>query len=74
MTVLGREPEADAVARPVVDSRHSERVLRQLDLQVNPRLDGLLQGDYQGLLPGPGSEPGESRVYRPGDDGRGVGR
>ncbi len=48
----------------------TEQVLRQLELQVTRRLDGLLQGDYQGLLPGPGSEPGESRPYRPGDDVR----
>jgi uncharacterized protein (DUF58 family) len=48
----------------------TERVLRQLELQVTRRLDGLLQGDYQGLLPGPGSEPGESRPYRVGDDVR----
>lgn len=48
----------------------TEQVLRQLELQVTRRLDGLLQGDYQGLLPGPGSEPGESRPYRTGDDVR----
>jgi uncharacterized protein (DUF58 family) len=51
-------------------SGQTERVLRQLELQVTRRLDGLLQGDYQGLLPGPGSEPGEGRPYRPGDDVR----
>jgi uncharacterized protein (DUF58 family) len=53
-----------------VGQRRTEQVLRQLELQVTRRLDGLLQGDYQGLLPGPGSEPGESRPYRPGDDVR----
>ncbi len=37
---------------------------------VTRKLDGLLQGDYAGLLPGPGSEAGESREYRPGDDVR----
>lgn len=47
-----------------------EAVLARLQLVVNRRLDGLLQGDYRGLLPGPGSEPGESREYRPGDDVR----
>ncbi len=47
-----------------------EAVLRRLELDINRRLDGLLQGDYQGLLPGPGSEPGESRPYRAGDDVR----
>ena len=44
--------------------------LSRLQLQVTRRLDGLLQGEYLGLLPGPGSEAGESREYRPGDDVR----
>lgn len=44
--------------------------LARLQLLVTRRLDGLLQGDYLGLLPGPGSEPGESRPYRAGDDVR----
>ena len=30
----------------------------------------MLHGDHLGLIPGPGSEPGESRVYQPGDDVR----
>lgn len=47
-----------------------EAVLRRLELVISRRLDGLLQGDYQGLLPGPGSEPDESRPYQPGDDVR----
>ncbi|GAB4056814.1 DUF58 domain-containing protein [Catellatospora paridis] len=47
-----------------------EAALRRLQLLVNRRLDGLLQGDYLGLLPGPGSEAGESREYRSGDDVR----
>ena len=47
-----------------------DAVLARLQLIVHRRLDGLLQGDYRGLLPGPGSEPGESREYRPGDDVR----
>jgi uncharacterized protein (DUF58 family) len=45
-------------------------VLGRLQLLVTRKLDGLLQGDYVGLLPGPGSEAGESREYRPGDDVR----
>jgi uncharacterized protein (DUF58 family) len=52
---------------------HAERAdqtLARLQLVITRRLDGLLQGDYLGLLPGPGSEPGESREYRPGDDVR----
>ncbi len=32
------------------------------------KLDGLLHGAHQGLLPGPGSEAGDSRVYVPGED------
>lgn len=36
------------------------------------RLDGLLQGDYRGLVPGHGSEPGETRRYEPGDDVRRI--
>jgi uncharacterized protein (DUF58 family) len=48
----------------------SAAVLTRLQLLVTRRLDGLLHGDYLGLLPGPGSEPGESREYRPGDDVR----
>ncbi|CAA9288948.1 MAG: hypothetical protein PA3071, partial [uncultured Corynebacteriales bacterium] len=45
-------------------------VLRRLELTVRRRLDGLLQGNHLGLVPGPGSEPGESRDYHPGDDVR----
>ena len=45
-------------------------VLRRLELNVRRRLDGLLQGNHLGLVPGPGSEPGESRDYHPGDDVR----
>jgi uncharacterized protein (DUF58 family) len=36
------------------------------------KLDGLLHGDYQGLLPGVGTESGEGRVYVPGDDVRRI--
>jgi uncharacterized protein (DUF58 family) len=52
---------------------HAERAdatLARLQLLITRKLDGLLQGDYLGLLPGPGSESGESREYRPGDDVR----
>lgn len=48
----------------------SDALLSRLQLMVTRKLDGLLQGDYAGLLPGPGSEAGESREYRPGDDVR----
>ncbi|SCL29841.1 Protein of unknown function DUF58 [Micromonospora nigra] len=42
--------------------------LRRLELTVTRRLDGMLHGQYRGLLPGPGSEPSGSREYRPGED------
>ncbi len=44
--------------------------LRNLELTVRRKLDGVLHGDHLGLIPGPGSEPGESREYQPGDDVR----
>jgi uncharacterized protein (DUF58 family) len=57
----------------VIDSgdviRREDR-LRQLELAVNRKLDGLLQGDHQGLVPGGGAEPADGRVYEPGDDVR----
>ncbi|HKE64547.1 MAG TPA: DUF58 domain-containing protein [Micromonosporaceae bacterium] len=52
------------------DAYRAEPALTKLQLLITRKLDGLLQGDYLGLLPGPGSEPGESREYRPGDDVR----
>jgi uncharacterized protein (DUF58 family) len=54
----------------VEGTARAEAVLSRLQLLVTRKLDGLLQGDYVGLLPGPGSEAGESREYRPGDDVR----
>ena len=47
-----------------------EVALRALELSVRGRLDGPLQGNHLGLVPGPGSEPGEARSYQPGDDVR----
>ena len=52
------------------DNRRANEFLRRLELDVNRRLDGLLQGDYRGLVPGRGFEPGEAREYTPGDDVR----
>ena len=42
--------------------------LRRLELSITRRLDGLLHGQYLGLLPGAGSELAGSREYRPGED------
>ncbi|MEV0199634.1 DUF58 domain-containing protein [Nonomuraea sp. NPDC050691] len=46
----------------------AEQALRRLELVVTRRLDGLLHGAHLGLLPGTGSEAGDSRVYVPGED------
>jgi uncharacterized protein (DUF58 family) len=51
-----------------MSTRTPEQALRRLELTVVRRLDGLLQGGHQGLLPGPGSELGDTRVYVPGED------
>ena len=59
---------ADARA---TDARAAE-ILRRLELTVTRRLDGLLQGDYRGLVPGHGSESGETRPYVAGDDVRHI--
>lgn len=55
---------------PTLDLARAEPLLRRLELAVRNRLDGLLQGNYTGLVPGPGSEAGESRPYVAGDDVR----
>ena len=49
-----------------------EEVLRRLELTVNRRLDGLLLGDHRGLVPGHGTETGDTRFYEPGDDVRRI--
>lgn len=53
-------------------SRVSAEVLNRLELDITMRLDGVLQGDYTGLVPGHGSDPGEARRYSPGDDVRRI--
>ncbi len=62
-------------APPSLESGHLEdpklaAALRTLELTVRHRLDGLLQGNHLGLVPGPGSEPGDARAYQAGDDVR----
>jgi len=49
---------------------NAQVLLHRLELTVRRRLDGLLQGDHLGLVPGSGSEAGDSRSYHPGDDVR----
>lgn len=55
----------------MIDARR-QSALRGLELTVLRRLDGILQGDYRGLLPGHGFDHGEARVYQPGDDVRRI--
>lgn len=60
-------PSSVALTAAAADT---EAVLRRLEYAVRNKLDGLLLGSYLGLVPGPGSDPGESRQYYPGDDVR----
>jgi uncharacterized protein (DUF58 family) len=55
---------------PALSQEGAEAVLRRLEFAVRNKLDGLLQGTYLGLVPGPGTEAGESRPYVAGDDVR----
>jgi uncharacterized protein (DUF58 family) len=45
-----------------------EAALRRLELTIVRRLEGYLHGDHMGLLPGPGTDPNEARIYQPGED------
>ena len=56
----------------LVGDRPAEEVLRRLTLDVTRRLDGMLHGDFEGIVPGRGSELGETRTYTPGDDVRRI--
>ena len=47
-------------------------LLSRLEIDITRRLDGILHGDYRGLVPGHGAEQGEARVYQPGDDIRRI--
>lgn len=55
-------PTSDAVAE----------IVRDLEVTITRRLDGVLHGNHHGLTPGHGSEPGEARPYQPGDDVRRI--
>jgi uncharacterized protein (DUF58 family) len=53
-----------------LQDRHA--ALRVIELEVLRRLDGILQGDYEGFIPGHGTELGEARAYQAGDDVRRI--
>jgi len=56
----------------LVGDRPAEEIVRRLTLDITRRLDGMLHGDFMGIVPGRGSEPGEARAYSPGDDVRHI--
>jgi uncharacterized protein (DUF58 family) len=58
------------VTTPGLRDLAPEQALRRLELTIVRRLDGLLQGDHLGLVPGLGTEAAEGREYVPGDDVR----
>ncbi|NES28586.1 DUF58 domain-containing protein [Micromonospora terminaliae] len=63
-----RRRDAPTLPDPGLADLAPDQRLRRLELTVTRRLDGLLHGQYRGLLPGPGSEAAGSREYRPGED------
>ena len=70
MTRSRRTVDLPSLKRGEIRDPALTAALRKLELTVRRKLDGVLHGDHLGLLPGPGSEPGESRIYQPGDDVR----
>jgi uncharacterized protein (DUF58 family) len=66
----GRTVDLPSLERGEIRDPQLSAALRKLELTIRRKLDGVLHGDHLGLLPGPGSEPGESRIYQPGDDVR----
>jgi uncharacterized protein (DUF58 family) len=64
------DPVTSWPAGPTTDA--VTELVRTLEVTITRRLDGALHGNHQGITPGHGSEPGESRVYQPGDDVRRI--
>jgi uncharacterized protein (DUF58 family) len=69
---LGRKRRLTPVPRGGAPAVVEPGAARRLHLEITRRLDGLLQGNHMGLLPGPGTEPAEARRYLPGDDVRRI--
>ena len=61
---------------PPASSSHeifsNEINLRQLELTITRKLDGLLHGEHRSPMHGPGIELSEGRPYQPGDDARRI--
>ena len=66
----GPIPNHPGAAPSTSDPARLDAALATLELTVRRRLDGLLQGNHLGLVPGPGTEPGDARPYNAGDDVR----
>jgi len=66
----GIDPGAGDGGAPGLTDGSADVLLRRLELTGRRRLDGLVQGDHLGLVPGSGSEAGDSRTYHHGDDVR----
>jgi uncharacterized protein (DUF58 family) len=66
----GRTVDLPSLERGEIRDPELSAALRKLELTVRRKLDGVLHGDHLGLIPGPGTEAGESRLYQPGDDVR----
>lgn len=66
----GQHPAPPSFARGELRDPRLAAALRTLELTVKRKLDGILHGEHLGLIPGPGSEPGDARPYEPGDDVR----
>ena len=66
----GRTVDLPSLERGEIRDPELSAALRKLELTIRRKLDGVLHGDHLGLIPGPGTEAGESRLYQPGDDVR----
>jgi len=70
MSIAGRfgGDSGELTAAQVRARQTPESALRRLELTIVRRLDGYLHGEHLGILPGPGTELAEARLYRPGED------
>lgn len=59
---------SDAPSGRLLSELAPPSVLNHLELTIVRRLEGYLRGEHLGLLPGPGTELAEARLYRPGED------
>ena len=64
--------ESAGAGEGIVSVSSKAAQLRRLELEVTIRLDGMLRGDFAGLISGPGSETAGTRTYDVGDDARRI--